>query len=220
MSRVKKSSVRSALLCRQRGSCHSVFRGFQILVLCVSGISQGRSCRDPGLVDAKELNDAGIWQIHPVSTSDFKGLERRWFLCNVGIGFLWKGLGSHQNSSAGYSLVFFLDKVKVAKLKTPFSSHECQANVSRSSIPSAQILKKVVYLLMERKRFWWISIRATRRRFASVLAWGRSFQEKIRSSKSAFLLLKWCFEVGVDFINRDPRWLYSAWAVWFVLIII
>ena len=70
-------------------------------VLCVSGISRGRSCGDPGIVDAKEMNDSGIWKIHTVSSNNFKGLERGCFLCNAGIEFLGKGLGIRQNSSAG-----------------------------------------------------------------------------------------------------------------------
>ena len=139
---------------------------------------------------------SGIWQIQPVPLKRFfKGFfQRGWFLCNVGFfGFLWKGLGSHRlNSSAGYSLVFFLDKVKVAKFKTPFSSHECQANVSRSSIPSAQISKKVVYLLMERKRFWWISIRATRRKSARKIIPGKESAVQRQLFYFEVMLRSWC----------------------------
>lgn len=62
-----KNLLSGPLYCAGReGLAICVFRGFQILVLCVSGISQGRSCRDPGMVDAKEMNDSGIWQIQPV----------------------------------------------------------------------------------------------------------------------------------------------------------
>lgn len=156
------------------------------------------------------------WQIQPVSSSDFKGLERGWFLCNVGNWISLKGIRKPSlNSSAGYSLVFSWIKWKSPSLKPLF--HRMSVKPMSPGPVSLQ------------HRYWrrWYTSWWNARDFGGFRSGlqggnlrGRSFQVKNPQFNVSFFTLKWCFEVGVDFINRDPRWLYSAWAVWFVLIII
>ena len=112
----------SALLCRQRGSCHMCFQRISdSCSLCVGHIS-GPFLSRSWVSRCKGTEWFGDMADPSCVLKWFQGLERGWFLCNVGIGFLWKRLGSRQNSSAGYShsLVFSWIKWKSPSLKTLF----------------------------------------------------------------------------------------------------